>query len=317
MEEALEKSGPELFRELLRLYETVEYEDYFKAGKWKDDLMKTDLVLIAAHRKEAGAPDPPALEDVELPALPTAPSVTLGGLTSQAVGAAPAGGPVAELRLIALFVAKWKLDPTKAKASLSKLLPNRRRYVIQNFKATAQGDAGCAELENFIGECEKNGQWDKVAGPPVGVGAVRPPGVVPAVVSAIRAPSPGAFTPRPVGAGALTPVTSGIKRPVTPPTPAFDPSKRPRLGAPAVVPARPATAPVGGAPAPGALQARLAAARANATIASARPAAVVPRAPLGTRPVTPAIRPAGVRAPVAKPAAKPPGMLIKGLLNKF
>jgi hypothetical protein len=298
-EEAMGKSGPELFKELLRVYETVEVDDYYKAGKWKDDLLRTDLTLILAHRKEAGAPDPPALEDVVLPEMP-ATGPTLGGVTSLTAASpgAAATGPVAELRLIALFVAKWKLDPTKAKAALSKLLPNRRRYVIQNFKATSQGDAGCAELDTFIAECGKNGSWDKAV----------PPAAFSTPVSAVR---PLGVVARPVGVVGGVGV-SGLKRPLTPVNPALDPSKRPRIGVPAVVPA-----------AGGALAARLAAARSGV-----RPAAVL----ASPRAVTaPAIRPVvqvgkfgAVRPPVrpvapkafGKPAGAP-GALIKGLLNKF
>merc|ERR1719476_939707 len=55
-------------------------------------------------------------------------------------GTAPASGPAAELRLIALFVAKWKLDPTRTKLMLAKLTPQKRRHVIQHFKATAGAD---------------------------------------------------------------------------------------------------------------------------------------------------------------------------------
>ena len=39
-------------------------------------------------------------------------------------------------RLTALFIAKWKLDPTKTKALLTPLTLLRRRFVIQNFKVS-------------------------------------------------------------------------------------------------------------------------------------------------------------------------------------
>merc|ERR1711933_79326 len=104
MDEVLEKTGQDLFKEILRIYDTAEFEDYFKAGAWKNDLMKTDYVLLAAHRKEAGAPDPPALEDVVMPEgiEKTNVAKALPGTTAAALAG---GGPVAELRLIALFVA--------------------------------------------------------------------------------------------------------------------------------------------------------------------------------------------------------------------
>ncbi|CAK0884986.1 unnamed protein product, partial [Prorocentrum cordatum] len=136
-DERLLKKGPDLFQELLRVYPVAEPEDYFKAGQWRDEVMKTDLQLIEAHRLEAGAPDPPALDEVKMPELPTAqpagagvrPPVTglsaLMGARATVAGGAPAlaapGSGVVELRLMALFVAKWKLDATKTKLALAKL----------------------------------------------------------------------------------------------------------------------------------------------------------------------------------------------------
>jgi len=173
-DERLLKKGPELFKELLRVYPVAEPEDYFKAGQWRDDVMKVDLQLIEAHRLEAGAPDPPPLEEVNVPELPTAqPARPVAGITAPALtglsalmgaratvaGGAPvvAGGQpgsvVAELRLLALFVAKWKLDATKTKLALAKLPVERRRYVIQNFKATATGEEAPPELEKYIATC--------------------------------------------------------------------------------------------------------------------------------------------------------------------
>lgn len=298
MDEVLEKSGQDLFKEIVRIYETAEYEDYFKAGQWKNDLMKTDYVLIAAHRKEAGAPDPPALEDVKLPEgieKATASKVSLG---ATATAAMVGGGPVAELRLIALFVAKWKLDPTKTKAMVAKLQPGQRRYVIQNFKATATGDAGVAELEKFIEECRKNGAWDKMTSTPgvtpvTSVTAVRPPlTVTPAAVK------------RPVGVMLGSAVADANKklRPTTP-TPATSPATT--------------------------LAAKLAAARAQSGGGTVKvmpkQAAVKAPAVSGLRPtfpqktalVTP-VRPAGVqKAATPTQPAQPKGALIRNLLKKF
>eukprot|EP00444_Apocalathium_aciculiferum_P034161 CAMPEP_0183486868 /NCGR_PEP_ID=MMETSP0370-20130417/180153_1 /TAXON_ID=268820 /ORGANISM="Peridinium aciculiferum, Strain PAER-2" /LENGTH=612 /DNA_ID=CAMNT_0025680187 /DNA_START=126 /DNA_END=1962 /DNA_ORIENTATION=- len=74
-------------------------------------------------------------------------------------GAAAATGPVAELRQIALFVAKWKLDPTRTKMMLAKLGPARRRYVIQTFKHTAYGADVTAGLQQYIAQCERTDAW--------------------------------------------------------------------------------------------------------------------------------------------------------------
>jgi hypothetical protein len=339
-EEALAKTGPELFKELLRLYDTAEVEDYFKNGAWKNDLMKTDLVLIEAHRKEAGAPDPPTLEDVKLPDMPAAAAgamgllqqkMALGALTAGATGVGAAAGPVAELRLIALFVAKWKLDPTKTKMLLAKLNPQRRRYVIQNFKATASGEAGATELESYITECEANGQWDKATLPVSGIvpaaGAARPtyPVLVKPATGLTGLVKP-AFTPAAAATGIKRPLTSAI-------TPA---ATRPRLGL--GLGAAAATTPAAGAPqtAAGALAARLAAARAANAPKATSPGMIRPAsAPSMIRPVGQvaggAVKPAGglVKPAIAKAGAAkagaakagaakaPSGALIRNLLTKF
>ncbi|CAE7226538.1 unnamed protein product, partial [Symbiodinium sp. CCMP2592] len=170
-DERLAKTGPELFKELRRLYAVAEVEDYFKNGMWRDDLMKTDLQLIEVHRREAGAPDPPDLSEVKLPpdlprgfvrprtSLISTPSPLAATTVTTAVVPPTGGSAVADLRLIALFVAKWKLDVTRTKTALTKLLPSRRRYVIAHFKP--KGDAATDdELESYIAECESSKSWD-------------------------------------------------------------------------------------------------------------------------------------------------------------
>lgn len=293
-EEILAKTGPELFRELIRVYPVAEYEDYFKNGAWKDDLMRTDLVLIYAHAREAGAPYPPALKDVKLPDLPKGiplarPTLPGGALNAtaprpivatavvkppvaaaatapaaaQTAATAPAAAPAAtaaangaamqatELRLIALFIAKWKLDANRTKLMLAKLTPPRRRYVIQSFKNTAGGDPTAA-LEEFIAKCEQTNAWATAA-------------------------APAAATTQPAGSG---PQAAGIKRPLTP-TMSTDPSKRPRLMTPGAVtpPKLGAVPPIRPNP------------KAAGVAAGMRPAGLMPRAvrPPGARPtlVTP------------------------------
>merc|ERR1712080_467519 len=66
--------GAELYRELLRLYSAADIRTYENAdGTWDDQLILTDIEIIAAHRDEAGAPPPPPLEQV--PAVPSLPQV--------------------------------------------------------------------------------------------------------------------------------------------------------------------------------------------------------------------------------------------------
>eukprot|EP00927_Polykrikos_kofoidii_P020977 TRINITY_DN20005_c0_g1_i1.p1 TRINITY_DN20005_c0_g1~~TRINITY_DN20005_c0_g1_i1.p1 ORF type:complete len:406 (+),score=78.02 TRINITY_DN20005_c0_g1_i1:221-1438(+) len=220
-EEVLTKTGEELFKELLRIYPVADIEDYFdKLGNWKDETMRTDLQLVWVHRKEAGAPEPIPLEEVEMPPLPSAkpttpllagtlkPVLPMGAAAAAAssrptpltsfAGSSPAStssiagsavasaaGPLAELRLIALFVAKWKLDPTRTKLLLARLTPPRRRHVIQHFKTAAitGGEAAMKALQDYISTCERMNSWG------VGPAASTSPGSTSVLANAMgRAP---------------------------------------------------------------------------------------------------------------------------------
>jgi len=65
-------AGPDLFRKVLRLYPLASPHDYFRNGHWLRDVLEIDLELLEAHRREASAPDPIPLEEVELPSdMPT------------------------------------------------------------------------------------------------------------------------------------------------------------------------------------------------------------------------------------------------------
>mmetsp|Transcript_78455 Transcript_78455/g.230066 ORF Transcript_78455/g.230066 Transcript_78455/m.230066 type:complete len:306 (+) Transcript_78455:101-1018(+) len=302
-EEIINKKGAELFRELLRVYSVADLEDYFKAGIWKEELMKADLQLVWAHRREAGAPDPPDLEDVPMPEVPKfaafpgfggARPLVPGGLLAAAVrptaavvrpalavGPAKAGvivppttaaangatsGPAAELKLIALFIAKWKLDPTRTKMLLAKMTPAKRRYIITNFKNATNPAGATAALEQYIAQCEKTNAWGAA------VAAAQTAG-------GVIAPRPA--TPKP-GTPVSVPATV-VKRPIATITPVIDPSKRPRITPPGQTVAPP----------------------------SAKPMAVRPPGQqMGPRA---AIRPA---APAAK-AQEKPGNLIRSLLQKL
>eukprot|EP00933_Yihiella_yeosuensis_P036443 TRINITY_DN30194_c0_g1_i1.p1 TRINITY_DN30194_c0_g1~~TRINITY_DN30194_c0_g1_i1.p1 ORF type:complete len:424 (+),score=116.24 TRINITY_DN30194_c0_g1_i1:78-1274(+) len=169
-DERLSKKGPELFRELLRIYSVADVQDYYKNGVWADATMRTDLQLIEAHRRESGAPEPPPLEEVEMPDMPhlkaalTLAGQGLAGLAALAgISKGTSGGPTPptaiELRLIGLFIAKWKVDADKTKEWLEKIAPNRRRYVVSNFKAPEGCDDVTKALEDYMAECEKSGVW--------------------------------------------------------------------------------------------------------------------------------------------------------------
>merc|ERR1719491_1301685 len=243
------KKGKELFLELLRLLSSSQVEDYYALGRWNDADLELDFDLLSAHRMEAGAEDPPELEELEVPPMPdnkpagaawgaTAyqrPLVAAGvgpgappkplpkavtpivqraqpvtGLRPQQPKSAPpssamgasgvAGGPSAELRQIALFIAKWKLEATKTKLLLARLTPPRRRWVMTKFAMSGTG-LPTAQLEQYIAQCERDNAW----------------------AAAASESASGAAS-----AGAPKPAVSGLKRPVTSPT-IMDPNKRARI----------------------------------------------------------------------------------------
>lgn len=241
LEEALKKTGPELFKEVYRLYPAAEYEDYYKNGSWKNDMMKTDVVLFSRHREEAGAPCAKPIEEIKISGLPgeapkawnTTITPMLGQLgqiakipgaqTPQgtATAANVPGGTVAELRLIALFVAKWKLDPTRTKSCLAKMTPERRRFVVTNFKTDKAGIQATDDLDKYVETCEKDGSWDqgKPADPKANaVGTSPAAGFGPAAKIVLAKPAVAAFKPG-VNLGkapgtVVTPLSvGGVKRP--------------------------------------------------------------------------------------------------------
>lgn len=334
-----------MFKELYRRYPVADVEDYHKAGKWNDEVMRIDLRLVEAHRKEGGAPEPMDLEDVPEPVLPKAsqlvaitggirpivaaatrpagmtplvapglrPAGTLPagavatqpGVVAAVAGAATAAaapgalGPITELRLIAIFVAKWKLDATRTKAVLAKLTPARRRYVIQNFKTAASGPAANQALDIYLAQCEKTGSWGAATGvgsTPSSVAALRPvvtprPGLVP-----VR---PGLVTPaRPLAIRPATPAVQvgGLKRPLAAVTaPVLDPSKRPRLAAPqAMIRPLSASSPARPVPPSG---------KPPSHVLNMRPVSVMPAM---AKPVV--AKPAVAKPAVPKPAVAKPGV---------
>lgn len=264
-EEILAKSGAELFKELLRVYSVAEVEDYYKAGIWKDDLMRTDIQLLYQHAREAGADDPTPLEEVKMPEMPrtfgsliptaSRPAVPVAGAWAGAAGVKPvaagaatgaSASAAAEDRLISLFAAKWKLDVVRTKLMLAKLTPLRRRFVIQQFKATPGVDT-TASLQAFISKQEQT-SWPAPAG--TVAGSIRPAAsaVRPGATSIVGArttlgvrPAGLAGAARPLGASGVRPfspatrlgttVTAGVKRALTPATAAsgLPAAKRPQI----------------------------------------------------------------------------------------
>lgn len=64
------KKGKDLFMQLLRVLPTAEPLDYYKNGLWKDEILRLDCRILYGHRQEAGAPEPPPLEEVVMPPMP-------------------------------------------------------------------------------------------------------------------------------------------------------------------------------------------------------------------------------------------------------
>jgi len=171
------KTGLELFRELNRLYSEANVEDYYKMGMWKNRQMRIDWCLLDAHRKEAGAPAPPSLEDVPVPKLPEnklfpGPALLTPALLQLVQSrAALAKGPAAELREAAIFISKNKLDPSRSKGLLMDLSLQERRQVMETFKSEQVGFEATDDLEAFINENKESGSLTSIQAPPLVVAA--------------------------------------------------------------------------------------------------------------------------------------------------
>jgi hypothetical protein len=271
------------------------------------------MLLVEAHRREAGAGESPPLEEVKLPdSLKVTPIRNMSGIVGIkpvsaglltptgkppgpiASATAPAdtsnatnvAAPLAELRVIALFVAKFKMDPTRTKMALAKLTPQKRQYVMKTFTCAESGGPASNALEKFLAECEQTNAWDSEA----------------ATTSTSDA-APAAMKPGPLGAAtgpAATLLTAGAKRPMMG-TPLVDFAKRPR-----VVPSLPgpvAVGPLATNPAAAALAAKIATARARApTPGACNPLQVRP-------PVAPMGRPMSPMASAANAWGRPAGFM--------
>eukprot|EP00929_Paragymnodinium_shiwhaense_P122674 TRINITY_DN95632_c0_g1_i1.p1 TRINITY_DN95632_c0_g1~~TRINITY_DN95632_c0_g1_i1.p1 ORF type:complete len:362 (-),score=86.25 TRINITY_DN95632_c0_g1_i1:139-1122(-) len=153
--EVLAKKGAELFKEILRLYPEAEVEDYYRGGSWKDDILLCDYRLFVAHRSEAGADDPPPLEEVKMPYLPDQPQPAARPVLNSAAMAV-----MADLRLIAVFVAKHKLDAMKTKAALQSLTLHQKKHVMSNFKMEEGADKDSIQaLTAYVKECQTTKAW--------------------------------------------------------------------------------------------------------------------------------------------------------------
>lgn len=71
----------------------------------------------------------------------------------------PFAETIAELRLVALFVAKRKTNAAETKVFLAKLTPARRKYVMDNFRSELTGSKATQALEEYIKECDETNCW--------------------------------------------------------------------------------------------------------------------------------------------------------------
>jgi len=300
-EEILNKKSIELFRELCRVYETAEVEDYYKAGVWKEDLMRADIQLLYAHRREAGAPDPPDLEEIPEPELPKPKALAIfPGLTNAAgirpVGTGPALLPVSTLQGARPLVA------AKPLASASGVLKSGLRPLVPvAAKAAASAPGAVTPIAEFqlVEAFIKKWQLDAVKAkmilakvPPVRRRAVlsgfntSTPG--PAAMHALtqyiaqteKSNPAGTATPSNGGVAVRAATPAGIKRPLIAAVSTDPTSKRPRF-----LPLKAAGA---------------SSASVRPVFTSVRPAATKPLAHL--RPVNPGVRPAIIRLVGAKAA---------------
>lgn len=267
VEKPVVEDGSELYRELCRWHPDPQITQYHKLGQWQKELLKIDAVLLEEHRKEAGAEPPKPLEEIPKPAVTksltlnfpfqqgaSSPTLSLPASVAAKAGTtvptirpglklnpgaqpiSPAAVAAAELKAMALFVAKWKLEPTKTKLLLAPLPSVRRRWVLANFKSEGEGEA-IGKLEAFIQESSDNDAWPEATTPTVPAGTVvstlkiaapKQPGTG-GVVPPTRPAAPNlAKGPMPVGRVVLNTTNVAAKRPA-PPVLTLDPSKRPKI----------------------------------------------------------------------------------------
>eukprot|EP00928_Gymnodinium_smaydae_P095059 TRINITY_DN8107_c0_g1_i1.p1 TRINITY_DN8107_c0_g1~~TRINITY_DN8107_c0_g1_i1.p1 ORF type:complete len:258 (-),score=66.67 TRINITY_DN8107_c0_g1_i1:269-1042(-) len=213
--EIVAKSGPELFRELLRHYSEAEVDDYYKNGIWKDDDLRADLQLVIQHRKEAGADDPPPVDEVKMPELPASAMVLGNGFGIVAGSVAPKVTPVVKLNNGA---------PTPAAAAAATTQEKENKFPASKI-LTPVAPAAAASVRPTV-----------VAGK-----GASGPTTVPATVPASGKGAAVAATP-----------VGGEKRPIV--LPGMDAAKRPRLTPVQPATRPPVVVPSGGANAAGAVR---------------------------------------------------------------
>eukprot|EP00439_Symbiodinium_sp_Y106_P031670 s3380_g3.t2 len=176
-----EKTGAELFRELYRLLPSLSFED-FRVKPDPPPMEEIEFPPLPGHAQahslggllralvpsvglpiNAGGalirPGPDGASS-PVPAEGEAGLAPSGPLAAPMPKMPPGGAQPLDMKVIALFVSKWKLDPGRARTALEKLTPSRRRFVMQNFKhLPINGSSSSDKLEEYIGHCEQTGSW--------------------------------------------------------------------------------------------------------------------------------------------------------------
>eukprot|EP00929_Paragymnodinium_shiwhaense_P042841 TRINITY_DN22103_c0_g1_i4.p1 TRINITY_DN22103_c0_g1~~TRINITY_DN22103_c0_g1_i4.p1 ORF type:complete len:177 (+),score=40.12 TRINITY_DN22103_c0_g1_i4:92-622(+) len=158
------EDGKQIFLELWRLYPFIKADDYIDNGRWDSQKLLVDTELIIAHRKEAGAPEPPPLEEMDLPEVPDVTKMAAARSASRPTAGArptpstpggamrpapPRGPPPASAvaaqtgdQAMMQFAKKWKLDSGESRKRLVKLPQQKRCYVMRYFRGPAGDIAG-------------------------------------------------------------------------------------------------------------------------------------------------------------------------------
>lgn len=145
------------------------------------ECLEIDLELITLHREEAGAPEPPPLEEIPAPVLPEArppqrpPLPRRPGLAAPPLARRESGRPLAPapptappsvLQRTQLFIDKWRLEPTRAKLMLQGLRPEAAQWIINNFKPSSTAkDSRTGQLRTFISKSRETTPWNGSAAP--------------------------------------------------------------------------------------------------------------------------------------------------------
>lgn len=127
-----EADGEKAFLELYRLYPLIQAWDYIVDGRWDLKKLEIDSELITAHRKEAGAPEPAPLDQMEKPHIPDLSKARVHGASAVKSGLLALtqnrrGVASTAVRGTAVPVARKETLASRLRAGSAALLANARR----------------------------------------------------------------------------------------------------------------------------------------------------------------------------------------------